>query len=74
MQTIYRLAAATALAAVLAGPAFSQAALIGTEALDDRIDDIRDDVEEDLARGEDDERFAGNKVPQANFVHLRRPI
>ena len=64
MQTIYRLAAATALATVLAGPAFSQAALIGTEALDDRIDDIRDDVEEDLARGEDDERFAGNKVPQ----------
>lgn len=64
MQTIYRLAAATALATVLAGPAFSQAALIGTEALDDRIDDIRDDVEEDLARGEDDERFSGNRVPQ----------
>lgn len=51
-------------AALLAAPVAAQDALTGVEALDDRINDIRDDVEEDLRRGEDKERFGPLGVVQ----------
>ncbi len=61
---ISKLATATALAAVLAAPAFAQGRLIGTEALDDQIEEIERDVSTDLARGEDAQRFGPYNVPQ----------
>ena len=57
-------AAATALALLLSSPALAQATLVGTEALDDRIDDINRDVAEDLARGDDNARFGPFGVAQ----------
>lgn len=64
MKKAVKLASVSALALLVAVPAFAQAALIGTEALDERIDDISSDVREDLARGEDDERFGPMGVVQ----------
>jgi putative salt-induced outer membrane protein len=64
MNKAVKLASVSALALLVAAPAFAQAALIGTEALDERIDDISSDVREDLARGEDDERFGPMGVVQ----------
>ncbi len=64
MHNATKLAAATALAVILSGPTFAQGTLIGTEALDERIEDIQDEAARDLARGEDAERFGPNGVPQ----------
>ncbi|SFP34423.1 DUF481 domain-containing protein [Tranquillimonas alkanivorans] len=47
-----------------AAPALAQGTLIGTEALDERIEDIELDVREDLAEGRDADRFGPNQVPQ----------
>lgn len=64
MNSVTKFASASALALLVAVPAFAQGALVGTEALDDRIDDIQTDVRDDLARGDDDERFGPLGVPQ----------
>lgn len=56
--------AASALALLVASPAFAQGAIVGTEALDDRIDQIQEDVGEDLAEGNDSERFGPNQYAQ----------
>lgn len=64
MKKTVQLATVSALALMLAAPAFAQGALVGTKALDDRIDDITDDVNEDIARGNDAERFGPNGVAQ----------
>lgn len=56
--------ASAALLALLAAPVFAQDALTGVEALDDRIDDIQDAAEEDLARGDDAERYGPLGVAQ----------
>lgn len=40
--------AASALALLVASPVFAQGALVGVDALDDRIDDIQEDVTDDL--------------------------
>lgn len=57
MTTTIRAAALAAVCASLAGGAFAQGVLVGTEALDERIDDLRRDIDEDLAEAEDDQRF-----------------
>ena len=62
MKNATHLITASALALMLAGPALSQAALIGSEALDERIDDIQQDVAEDLEEGNPDAGPLG--VPQ----------
>ncbi|KNG91771.1 DUF481 domain-containing protein, partial [Pseudaestuariivita atlantica] len=64
MRDVTKLAAATALAIIIAGPVIAQGALVGTDRLNDRIEEIEDDVNTDLARGEDTERFGPNGVPQ----------
>ena len=64
MQTTAKFASVSALALMLAAPAFAQGALVGTEALDERIEDIESDVREDIAKGEDEERFGPLGVPQ----------
>ena len=64
MRNISKLATVSAVALMLASPVFAQAALVGTEALDDRIDDITSDVNEDLARSDDNERFGPNGIVQ----------
>ena len=58
------LLAASALALLVAAPAFAQSAIVGVEALDDRIDDIQEDVADDLAEGDDAERFGRNQYAQ----------
>jgi putative salt-induced outer membrane protein len=57
MKPFNLLAGATALSALLAGGALAQATLVGTQALDDRIDEIRSDIDDDLAEAQDDARF-----------------
>ncbi|PRY95050.1 putative salt-induced outer membrane protein [Hasllibacter halocynthiae] len=47
-----------------AGAAQAQAVLVGTEALDDRVDDLTDVIDEDFRRGEDEQRFGFGGVPQ----------
>jgi putative salt-induced outer membrane protein len=48
---------AAALTLSLAGPAFAEGELLGTKALNDRIDDIETDVSDDMARSYDAARF-----------------
>lgn len=58
------LAAASVVALSAALPANAQSRIVGVERLDDRIDDITREVEDDLARGQDDERFSPLGVVQ----------
>lgn len=51
------LAGVSALALLAAVPAFAQGELLGTKALNDRIDDIEEDVQDDLDRAQDTARF-----------------
>jgi putative salt-induced outer membrane protein len=64
MNTLLKLATVSALALMVAAPAFAQQQITGIEGLNDQIDDITDDVNEDLARGNDAERFGPNGVAQ----------
>ncbi|MCX7646600.1 MAG: DUF481 domain-containing protein [Rhodobacteraceae bacterium] len=64
MKTIHRLAGATALSVLFAGGALAQATLVGTTALDDRIDEIRSDIDDDLAGARDAGRFGMQQYPQ----------
>lgn len=58
MTHVSKIAAASALACVIAAQAgFAQGTLTGTTALNDRIDDIQQDVGDDLERAEDVSRF-----------------
>lgn len=57
MSYSLRLAGLSGLAVMLAIPAYAQATLVGTEAVTDRIDDIAESAEDDLARAEDAARF-----------------
>lgn len=58
MTKSLKFAGVTAVALVMAGaPVWAQATLTGTEAIDDRIDDINEAVADDLARSEDASRF-----------------
>lgn len=51
--------AASALAIIIAGPVLAQGTVVGTEALDDRVEDIQTDIAEDLTDGADARRFEG---------------
>ncbi|WP_371742298.1 YdiY family protein [Pseudoruegeria sp. HB172150] len=53
-----------ALSLILAQPVFSQAAIVGIEGLDDRIDDIQEDVDDDLADAQDSARFGPAQFDQ----------
>ncbi|MDH3264438.1 MAG: DUF481 domain-containing protein [Paracoccaceae bacterium] len=64
MKNAAKFGTVSALAILLAAPAFAQGTLVGIEALDERIEDIESDVREDLARGEDKERFGPYGVAQ----------
>ena len=59
-------ASASALALLLAAPAFGQGAIVGTDALDDRIDDVQEDVQDEFDDSEDEERF-GRATFQPGF-------
>ncbi|WP_323775737.1 DUF481 domain-containing protein [Leisingera sp.] len=56
--------AASILALLVAAPVFAQGAIVGIEDLDDRIDDIQEDVDEELAEGSDKDRFGTNQYAQ----------
>ncbi|WP_299024641.1 YdiY family protein [uncultured Sulfitobacter sp.] len=64
MNTLLKFATVSALALMVAAPAMAQTALTGVEALNDQIDDITDDVNEDIERGTDADRFGPNGVAQ----------
>jgi putative salt-induced outer membrane protein len=56
-MTLTHLASASALALLVAAPAFAQGGLVGTEALDDRIEEIEEDVQDEFEEGDDPYRF-----------------
>ncbi len=59
------LAGVSAFALILStGFVAAQGTLVGTEALDDRIDDLSDDAAEELARGNDARRFGDQSYQQ----------
>ena len=60
-MAIIKAAAASALALLVAGPAFAQGAIIGTDALDEQIDDVNVAVREEFRRGVDPERFGPSR-------------
>ncbi len=65
MKSLAKYATVSALALMIAAPAFAQTGVVGIDTLDDRIDDIQEDVAEDLAEGEDDDmRFDNNRFAQ----------
>ena len=64
MKTAIQMASATALALVLAAPAFAVDDLIGVGELNDRIDDITEAAEDDIANAEDAERHSALGVAQ----------
>ncbi len=57
MKKYLLLASASALSLTLTAPVFAQTDLTGTSALDDRLDDIEEDVTTELSRSEDAARF-----------------
>jgi len=64
MNTLLRVASVSAIALMISAPAFAQAALVGIDSLDDKIDDIQENISDDLAEGEDADRFATNRYAQ----------
>lgn len=56
-MNVTKTAAAGALALLVASPAFAQGVIVGTDTLDDQIDDVTDQVEDEFALDDDDERF-----------------
>lgn len=63
MKLVVRLVSVAALVAGM-GPAFAQSELVGINTLDDRIDDIEEDVADDFERSQDDARFGNLDVRQ----------
>lgn len=63
-MTKSKVLAASVLALIVSAPAFAQGALVGVEGLDERIDDIQEDVAEDFADAEDAQRFSTNQYAQ----------
>ena len=58
MTHVLKIAAVSAIALVLAAPAgFAQSTLSGTQALNDRLDDIERDIDKDMRRADDQSRF-----------------
>ena len=59
-----KLLLSAALAALVAAPALAQGALVGTDALDDRVDDIRSDIDDEFTEANDASRFGFGQVRQ----------
>ena len=64
MNTVLKASAVSVIALLAAAPFFAQQRALGIETLNDQIDDITDDVNTDLARGTDAERYGANGVAQ----------
>jgi putative salt-induced outer membrane protein len=64
MNTVLKASAVSVIALLAAAPVFAQQRALGIETLNDQIDDITDDVNTDLARGTDAERYGANGVAQ----------
>lgn len=64
MKTNIKITAAAAVAALLAAPVVAQTTVTGVRAINDRIVDIESDVQTDISRGDDTERFGPLGVPQ----------
>lgn len=64
MNKVVNIATVSALALLVAAPVMAQGRIIGSEALDDRIDEIERDANTELNRGEDAARFGENGVLQ----------
>lgn len=64
MKNVLKLASVSALALMLAAPAYAQVGTVGNQSLDDRIDDIQTDVADALADGDDAARFGDNRFAQ----------
>ena len=64
MKNTFKLAAVSALTLIVASPLVAQSTVTGIRGLNERIEDIESDVKEDIARGEDTERFGPLGVPQ----------
>ena len=64
MNTLMKFATVSVLALMVAAPASAQNRIVGIEALNDEIDDITDDVNTEIARGSDADRFGPNGVAQ----------
>lgn len=54
----------TAFLAITSGGALAQGALIGTDRVDERVEDIEQDAAEDIARGDDAARFGPEGIRQ----------
>ena len=70
MKNLAALASVSALALMIAVPAYAQGALVGIESLDDRIDDIQEDVADEFDEGEDSQRFGSNEYAQGRAGSL----
>lgn len=64
MNTFLKFASVSTLALLVAAPVSAQTGITGVEGLNERIEDIERDVSEDLAEGEDSDRFGPNAVAQ----------
>ena len=64
MNRVTKLASVSALALLIAGPAFAQSEIVGIDDLDDRIEDIEDDIADDMAEGDDKDRYGTNQFTQ----------
>ena len=64
MNTFSKMATVSALALMVAAPAFAQNNITGITGLNNQIDDITTDVNRELAKGNDAERFGPNGVAQ----------
>ena len=64
MSYAVKFASVSALALLLAQPAFAQGAIVGVDALDDQITDIEDTVSDDFAKSEDSSRFGNPEFRQ----------
>ncbi|MHA3916092.1 DUF481 domain-containing protein [Halovulum sp. GXIMD14793] len=65
MKKIFQIVASTAVVAALSsGSALAQGELTGVQDLDDRVDDIRDDVQDEFNKSNDSQRFGANQFAQ----------
>lgn len=64
MNTFSKFATVSALALMIAAPAFAQDRITGIEGLNDQIDDITEDAADDIADANDADRFGPNGVAQ----------
>lgn len=64
MKKSIKLATVSALALMIAAPSFAQSVVLGMDDLDDRVEDLERDVNRDMAKAEDKDRFGNNQFAQ----------